>query len=350
MDLVNNAARFTRIPVLESPRSDWDFIHSVNLKAAFFCAQQAALLMKRRAGGEGRIVIISSMGAFLAWPDHVHYCASKAGVVSLTRNLAKALAPGITVNSVAPGVIPFEEKDDPRIVAMAAGTPAGRPGTGDDIADAVVYFLKATNIVTGQVLQVDGGLGLESENVPRLMRMDRSCILMHMRTTLIIEDGLLDRAREISGISEKTAVVRAGLEALIAREAAKRLAALGGTERKLRCVQCRDGALGEIVMVLVDTSVWIDHLRRNDPASVSLLAGGEVLAHPFVIGELAAATLGIARPSSSTCRRFRPPAAPPISRRLGSSRITRLWGRGIGWVDCAPSGIDTSVRLRTVDS
>jgi len=54
------------------------------------------------------------------------------------------------------------------------------------------------------------------------MRMDRSCILMHMRTTLIIEDGLLDRAREISGISEKTAVVRAGLEALIAREAAKR--------------------------------------------------------------------------------------------------------------------------------
>jgi len=158
--LVNNAARFTQIPVLEITEDNWDFIHSVNLKAAFFCAQQAALLMNRRAGGEGRIVIISSMGAFLTWPDHVHYCASKAGVVSLTRNLAKALAPGITVNSVAPGVIPFEEKDDPRIVAMAAATPVGRPGTGDEIADAVVYFLKATNIVTGQVLQVDGGLGL----------------------------------------------------------------------------------------------------------------------------------------------------------------------------------------------
>ena len=159
--LVNNAARFTRVPALEVTEEDWDFLHSVNLKAVFFCAQQAALLMQRAAVGEGRIVNISSMGAFLAWPEHVHYCASKAGVVALTRSLAKALAPGITVNSVAPGVIPFAEKDDSRIVAMAAGTPVGRAGTGDEIAEAVVYFLKATNFVTGQVLQVDGGLGLK---------------------------------------------------------------------------------------------------------------------------------------------------------------------------------------------
>lgn len=158
--LVNNAARFTRVPPLEMSEEEWDFIHSVNLKAAFFCAQQAALLM-RRQGGEGRIVNISSMGAFLAWPEHVHYCASKAGVVQMTRALAKALAPGISVNSVAPGVIPFEEAEDPRIVAMAGATPAGRPGTGAEIADAVVYFLKATAFVTGQVLQVDGGLGLK---------------------------------------------------------------------------------------------------------------------------------------------------------------------------------------------
>jgi NAD(P)-dependent dehydrogenase (short-subunit alcohol dehydrogenase family) len=158
--LVNNAARFTRVPALELTEADWDAIHAVNLKAVFFCAQQAALLMRSNPGGEGRIVNISSMGAFLAWPEHVHYCASKAGVVSLTRTLAKALAPGIAVNSVAPGVIPFEEKDDPRIVAMAAGTPAGRPGRGEDIADGVAYFLKASTFVTGQVLQVDGGLGL----------------------------------------------------------------------------------------------------------------------------------------------------------------------------------------------
>ncbi len=158
--VVNNAARFTRVPPLEITEEQWDFIHSVNLKAAFFCAQQAALLM-RRGGGEGRIVNISSMGAFLAWPEHIHYCASKAGVVQMTRALAKALAPDISVNSVAPGVIPFEEAEDPRIAAMAAATPAGRPGTGAEIAEAVIYFLKATAFVTGQVLQVDGGLGLK---------------------------------------------------------------------------------------------------------------------------------------------------------------------------------------------
>lgn len=158
--LVNNAARFTRIPPLEVTEKDWDFIHSVNLKAYFFCAQQAARLMQRNPGGEGRIVNIGSMGAFLAWPEHVHYCASKAGVVGMTRALARALAPSITVNSVAPGVIPFDEAGDARIQAMVRSTPVGRAGTGEEIADAVVYFLKAGNFVTGQTLQVDGGLGL----------------------------------------------------------------------------------------------------------------------------------------------------------------------------------------------
>ena len=90
----------------------------------------------------------------------MHYCASKAGVIALTRSLAKALAPAITVNSVAPGVIPFDEVNEDRIQTMARSTPAGRPGTGEEIAGAVVYFLKASNFVTGQTLQVDGGLSL----------------------------------------------------------------------------------------------------------------------------------------------------------------------------------------------
>jgi NAD(P)-dependent dehydrogenase (short-subunit alcohol dehydrogenase family) len=153
--LVNNAARFTRFDPLDITEKDWDFIHSVNLKATFFCCQQGAKLMQKTGGG--RIVNISSLGGIRPWADHVHYCASKAGVIMMTRALAKALAPDITVNSVAPGVIPFGDLDD-RAQAMVKATPARRPGTADEIADAVVYFLSATKFVTGQLIAVDGGL------------------------------------------------------------------------------------------------------------------------------------------------------------------------------------------------
>jgi NAD(P)-dependent dehydrogenase (short-subunit alcohol dehydrogenase family) len=153
--LVNNAARFTRIDPLRVTESDWDYVHSVNLKATFFCAQQAARRML--ASGGGRIVNISSLGGLRAWPEHAHYCASKAGVIMLTRALAQAFAPLVTVNSVAPGVIPFGEPDD-RVRRLIERTPAQRGGTVEEIAGAVVYFLTASNFVTGQVLAIDGGL------------------------------------------------------------------------------------------------------------------------------------------------------------------------------------------------
>jgi NAD(P)-dependent dehydrogenase (short-subunit alcohol dehydrogenase family) len=153
--LVNNAARFTRFDPLEITEKDWDFIHSVNLKAVFFCCQQAARLMMQNGGG--RIVNISSLGGIRPWAEHAHYCASKAGVIMMTRALAKAFAPSISVNAVAPGVIPFDDLDDAgkRLLAI---TPTGRGGTPDEIADGVVFFLKATNFITGQNLAVDGGL------------------------------------------------------------------------------------------------------------------------------------------------------------------------------------------------
>lgn len=153
--LVNNAARFARFDPLAITEQDWDFIHSVNLKGLFFSCQQAARLMKKTGGG--RIVNISSLGGIRPWAEHAHYCASKAGVIMLTRALAKAWAPEITVNSVAPGVIPFEDIDESG-KRMIAATPARRGGTPEEVADAVAYFLKASNFVTGQLLAVDGGL------------------------------------------------------------------------------------------------------------------------------------------------------------------------------------------------
>jgi 3-oxoacyl-[acyl-carrier protein] reductase/pteridine reductase len=157
--LVNNAARFTMKDPLEITEEDWDFIHSVNLKAVFFCCQNAARIM-RQNGGAGRIVNISSLGGLRPWSKHAHYCASKAGVIMLTKALAKAFAPMITVNSVAPGVIPFGGTDE-RIDRMIAATPSKRAGTGDEIADGVVFFLRASNFITGQILAVDGGLSLK---------------------------------------------------------------------------------------------------------------------------------------------------------------------------------------------
>jgi len=153
--LVNNAARFRRVDALQMSEADWDFIHSVNLKGTFFCCQQGAVLMKKSGGG--RIVNISSLGGIRPWAEYAHYCSSKAGVIMLTRVLAKAFAPEISVNSVAPGVI-LSSGQEPRVQDMIAATPAGRQGTVEEVADAVLYFLNASNFVTGQVMAVDGGL------------------------------------------------------------------------------------------------------------------------------------------------------------------------------------------------
>jgi NAD(P)-dependent dehydrogenase (short-subunit alcohol dehydrogenase family) len=153
--LVNNAARFTRLDPLEIAEADWDFIHDVNLKGTFFCCQEGARQMKKK--GAGRIVNISSLGGLRPWAEHAHYCASKAGLIMLTKALAKAWAPQISVNSVAPGVIAFNDVDA-RTQVMIDATPMQRAGKPEEIAAAVHFFLTAPEFITGQILAVDGGL------------------------------------------------------------------------------------------------------------------------------------------------------------------------------------------------
>ena len=157
--LVNNAAAFRAVDPLEVTEEDWDAIHDVNLKATFFCCQEAAKLMLRSGGG--RIVNVSSLGGLRPWGQHVPYCVSKAGVIMLTQGLAKALAPEIAVNSVAPGVIHFDAEMPDEIARLVSVTPMKRHGTGEDIAVAVRQFLTATPFVTGQILAIDGGLSLK---------------------------------------------------------------------------------------------------------------------------------------------------------------------------------------------
>ena len=153
--LVNNAGMFFPVEFADITDEQWDRIMDTNLKAQFLCAQAAAPIMKQQ--GRGRIINLSSLGGILAWPKFTHYCVSKAGVIMLTRCLARALAPEILVNSVAPGTIQFPgelpDEDYTRRV------PLHRVGGGDDIADAVAYLTTA-DFVTGQVLVVDGGRAL----------------------------------------------------------------------------------------------------------------------------------------------------------------------------------------------
>lgn len=150
--LVNNAGTFSAGPLAELTEAQWDAMLDTNLKSQFLCAQAAAPLMKRQ--GRGRIINVSSIGGLLPWPKYMHYCVSKAGVIMLTRCLARALAPEITVNSVAPGTIQFPgELPDEDYIRRA---PLGKTGTGDDIAEAVL-FLAQSEFITGQVLVVDGG-------------------------------------------------------------------------------------------------------------------------------------------------------------------------------------------------
>ena len=154
--LVNNAGIFFPRRLDRLTEKDWDRILGINLKGAFYCAQAAAKLMLKRH--RGRIINISSLGGIQAWPGYTHYCCSKAANIMLTRCLAKALAPHIQVNSVAPGTILFpDEKRTPEIEKIIAATPLEKAGTAQDIAEMVLYLASRADFITGQVFVVDGG-------------------------------------------------------------------------------------------------------------------------------------------------------------------------------------------------
>lgn len=155
--LVNNAGMFFPAKFEELTEEQWDRILGANLKSQFLCSQAATPMLRR--SGHGRIINFASLGGLLAWPAYTHYCVSKAGAIMLTRCLARALAPEITVNAIAPGTISFPG-DAPELAEdYIRRAPLHRTGTAEDIDDAVV-FLAQSAFVTGQVIVIDGGRSL----------------------------------------------------------------------------------------------------------------------------------------------------------------------------------------------
>jgi 3-oxoacyl-[acyl-carrier protein] reductase/pteridine reductase len=154
--LVNNAGMFETLPLESITLEQWDAMLNTNTRGPFLMAQAAHAELKQR---QGRIVNIGSLGGLHPWATHGHYCVSKAALHMLTRTMAKAWAPEISVNCVAPGMIVNGEVD-PGYEHFTEKTPMGRNGTPEDVAAAVLFFATGPSFITGQVLSVDGGLGL----------------------------------------------------------------------------------------------------------------------------------------------------------------------------------------------
>jgi NAD(P)-dependent dehydrogenase (short-subunit alcohol dehydrogenase family) len=154
--LVNNAGIFETLPLESISAEQWDAMQNTNTRGPFLVARAAYSELKQRGG---RIVNIGSLGGMHPWATHGHYCVSKAALHMLTKTMAKAWAPEISVNCVAPGMIVNGEVG-PGYEHFAERTPMRRNGTPEDVAAAVLFFATSPHFITGQVLTVDGGLGL----------------------------------------------------------------------------------------------------------------------------------------------------------------------------------------------
>jgi 3-oxoacyl-[acyl-carrier protein] reductase/pteridine reductase len=154
--LVNNAGIFASEVLENISVEQWDAMFTTNTRAPFLMAKAAHPHLR---AARGRILNIGSLGGLHPWATHAHYCTSKAALHMLSQTMAKAWAPEISVNCIAPGMIVQGEVDE-AYEHFARKTPMKRNGTAHDVAAAAIFFATAPHFITGQILAVDGGLGL----------------------------------------------------------------------------------------------------------------------------------------------------------------------------------------------
>lgn len=155
--LINNAGMFQTAALESITVEQWDAMFATNTRGPWLMARAAYPYLKAT---HGRIVNIGSLGGLHAWATHGHYCTSKAALHMLSQVMAKAWAPEISVNCVAPGMIVTGASADAAYQSYADKTPMRRNGKPEDVAAAVLFFATAPHFITGQLLAVDGGLGL----------------------------------------------------------------------------------------------------------------------------------------------------------------------------------------------
>jgi len=158
--LINNAAIFTKTPIGTVTEDDWNDLFDINLKSNFFLSQEASKIMTAKQ--KGKIINIADTSGLRPWPSYIPYSITKSGVISLTKGLAKALAPHIQVNCINPGpVLIPEDYTDTQISQAIEKTLLKRIGTAEDIAAAVRFLLEDGDYITGLILSVDGGRSIK---------------------------------------------------------------------------------------------------------------------------------------------------------------------------------------------
>jgi NAD(P)-dependent dehydrogenase (short-subunit alcohol dehydrogenase family) len=155
--LVNNAAVFETVDFEQITIEQWDEVFETNVRGPFLFARECLPALRPT---KGRIIQLGSLGGLHPWADHAHYCSSKAAVHMLVKTMAKAFGPEVAVNAVAPGWIDMDPEPTEQTKRMICKTPLQRSGTPEDIAEAVLYFATSASFITGQILPIDGGLGL----------------------------------------------------------------------------------------------------------------------------------------------------------------------------------------------
>jgi pteridine reductase len=154
--LVNNASNYYKTPFATLTEEQWDDLVGTNLKGTFLVSKRVGDELLK--AGAGKIINLADWAGLRPYNDYLPYCVAKAGVIALTISLAKALAPHIQVNAVAPGPVMLpEDSSDSLREAIARAVPLKRIGAPSDIAQTVVFLVEGSDFITGAVIPVDGG-------------------------------------------------------------------------------------------------------------------------------------------------------------------------------------------------